>query len=259
MTLFLKKNLRHFGYQISRINAHDPLTSLGDLTADEQAIIRSAQPYTLTSPERLATVIEAVKYIVTHRIPGDIAECGVWRGGSMVAIARTLLALGETDRRLYLYDTFEGMPPPTDRDLDLTGRTAEEMLKEHAPRTGLWAFASLDDVKHNVLGTGYPVDKIIFVRGKVEETIPGTVLSSIALLRLDTDWYESTRHELNHLFPLLSQLGLLIVDDYGHWQGSRDATVKYLQTLPRPPLSTPGRLHGANRGKSMISTAARKI
>jgi hypothetical protein len=82
-------------------------------------------------------------------------------------------------------------------------------------------------VRNNVCGTGYPREKLHFVVGKVEDTIPATMPRKIALLRLDTDWYDSTKHELSHLFPLLRPQGVLIVDDYGHWQGARKAVDEY--------------------------------
>ena len=237
MKLLLKEILARFGYRLSRATPTEtpkPAEALFDLTEEERENVRAAQPLTMTGPARLATLVQAVTYVVRNRIPGDIAECGVWRGGSMVTVALTLLALGDTSRRLYLYDTFEGMSEPIERDRDFSGRSAGTLLQEEAPGAGVWAFAGLDDVKNNVLTTGYPADQIVFVPGKVEETIPATMPESLALLRLDTDWYESTRHELIHLYPLLSRLGLLIIDDYGHWQGAREATDEFLRTLPEP-------------------------
>ena len=77
--------------------------------------------------------------------------------------------------------------------------------------------------------TGYPVGNIRLLKGKVEDTIPGTMPAKIALLRLDTDWYESTKHELTYLFPLLEKSGVLIIDDYGAWQGARKAVDEYLK------------------------------
>jgi O-methyltransferase len=79
----------------------------------------------------------------------------------------------------------------------------------------------------NMLSTGYPEEKVHFIKGKVEETLPSVLPDQLALLRLDTDWYESTKHELIHLFPLLDSRGLLIIDDYGHWQGVRKAIDEY--------------------------------
>lgn len=196
--------------------------------------MRTAQPLTLTSPERLASLIGGIKYVVQNDIIGDIAECGVWRGGSMVATALTLQMLGDTRRDLYLYDTFEGMSSPTEHDRDLTGESATKMLNDLPHDSSVWAIAGLETVKANLLATGYPPNKIHFVRGKVEETIPATMPKSLSLLRLDTDWYESTRHELCHLFPLLSQFGVLLIDDYGHWQGARKAVDEFVANLPHP-------------------------
>ncbi len=237
MKSWLKDILARFGYRISRATpteAPDSAETLFDLTEDEREIVRTAQPLTMTGPARLATLVQAVTHIVRKNIPGDIAECGVWRGGSMVAVARTLLSLGDTSRRLYLYDTFDGMTQPTERDQDFAGASAASQLERDAPGTGVWASASLEDVKSNLLATGYPADQIVFVPGRVEDTIPATMPETLALLRLDTDWYGSTRHELMHLYPILSQFGVLIIDDYGHWQGAREATDEFLRMLHQP-------------------------
>jgi hypothetical protein len=147
----------------------------------------------------------------------------------MMAIAYRLAALGVQDRELYLYDTFAGMPPPGEHDVDHAGRSA---YSAHAERNGDergsdWYSEPLNAVRRNMRRTGYPEDRIHYVAGRVEETIPGVMPDSIALLRLDTDWYESTRHELVHLYPRLLSGGILIVDDYGHWQGCRRATDEY--------------------------------
>jgi O-methyltransferase len=196
-------------------------------------IFREVQPYTLTSPERIVAVIEATRYITRRRIPGAIVECGVWRGGSMMAAARTLQSLRETDRELYLFDTFEGMAPPTDRDVDLDGQRAASMLATTEKRQdGVWVCVSLEDVQQAVGTVGYPASRIHYVRGKVEDTIPASAPDQIALLRLDTDWYESTRHELEHLYPRLASGGVIIIDDYGHWKGARQATDEFIAATP---------------------------
>ena len=145
----------------------------------------------------------------------------------MMAVALALLARGQSHRHLYLYDTFEGMSEPTEADRSHTGESAQAQLARTARGEGVWCEAGLEDVQANLAATGYPAERIHFVRGKVEDTIPGTVPEKIALLRLDTDWYESTRHELQHLYPRLSRFGPLIIDDYGHWQGARRAVDEY--------------------------------
>lgn len=199
-----------------------------DADAATRAIIERVAAFTMTSPERIMALTEAVRHVCRHGIPGAIVECGVWRGGSMMAAALTLLELGER-RPLHLFDTFTGMPPPGAADRDLAGTPAARLLAAEDPATGgTWAVGPLDDVRHNVLGTGYPAELVEFVPGRVEETIPARAPDEIAVLRLDTDWYESTRHELEHLYPRLAVGGLLIIDDYGHWQGARRAVDEYL-------------------------------
>ncbi len=195
------------------------------------ATIQAVRPFTMTSPERIFSLCQAVKYVVEQDIPGAIVECGVWRGGSMMAVARTLLELGIEDRDLYLFDTFEGMPPPTEKDVSYRGTKATELLKksDKTEADSVWCYAPLAGVQQALAQVGYNPEKIHFVPGKVEETLPHQAPETIALLRLDTDWYESTRHELIHLFPRLSPNGVLIIDDYGYWQGARQAVDEYLQ------------------------------
>jgi hypothetical protein len=98
------------------------------------------------------------------------------------------------------------------------------------------AQAKLSDVQRNLGSTQYPHDQIRYIVGKVEETIPRYLPGQIALLRLDTDWYSSTHHELSHLYPLLSPQGFLIIDDYGHWAGARKATDEYFAAHKHPPF-----------------------
>ena len=200
-----------------------------DATANK--IIDLCKNFTMTSPERLLSVIESVRYIVKNNIPGDLVECGVWKGGSSMAAALTLQSLNSFDRTIYLYDTFEGMTKPTDLDKDNSGKSASQILKESDYATSaVWAVSQFDEVFENMRKTNYPMDKVTFVKGPVEVTIPETIPSLISFLRLDTDWYESTLHELTHLYPLVSQKGVLIVDDYGHWQGSKLATDSYFES-----------------------------
>ena len=199
-----------------------------DIDDDARAIIETVSPFSMTSPERLLALRDAVRHVCRHGIEGDIVECGVWRGGSMMAAALTMLECGGR-RRIHLFDTFEGMPPPAAADRDLTGVSAATLLAAEQRESGdTWAFSPLDQVRANLRSTGYPAELVRFVPGRVEETIPEAAPERIAVLRLDTDWYESTRHELEHLFPRLAVGGVLIIDDYGHWQGARRAVDEYL-------------------------------
>lgn len=184
--------------------------------------IRAAQ-YTMTSIERMYGLHLATQHIARAPIAGDVVECGVWRGGSMMMAALTLLDEGVL-RQLWLYDTFAGMPLPGEHDRTSSGQLAADRFAQESD----WASASLAEVRGNIAGTGYPAERVTYVPGKVEETLPGSVPERIALLRLDTDWYESTRHELMHLWDRLTPGGILIVDDYGKWEGARKAVDEFL-------------------------------
>jgi O-methyltransferase len=216
--------------------AVDPFAQVSE---GDRTIIERCLPYTMTGVPRLQALVDAVRYLVAREVPGDFVECGVWRGGSVLAMMLTLLELDTTDRHVWLYDTFEGMTAPTEHDVsDLDPPALETWKAANSTGERPWneMFSSQvfneDDVRAAVLSSGYPEDRVHFVKGPVEETLPGTLPSSLALLRLDTDWYESTRHELEHLYPLLSAGGVLIVDDYGHWQGARRAVDEYFGDQP---------------------------
>jgi O-methyltransferase len=188
------------------------------------------RPYTMTSARSVIGLCEAVEYIVKNEIVGDFVECGVWRGGSIMAAAITLLRLGINDRELYLFDTFAGMPAPSEADRSLTApdqRPADRWQRDLREDHNEWAYAPLEAVLANVASTGYPREHVHLVKGPVEETIPDRAPQSIALLRLDTDWYSSTRHELEHLYPRLVPGGVVIFDDYGAWAGHRQAVDDY--------------------------------
>ena len=192
-------------------------------------IAKKCTAYTMTSTERLYSVYKSVEYAVKNNIEGDYVECGVWKGGCAMMIALSLLKNNCTYKKIYLYDTFEGMSEPTENDINYTQNKADNKYKQTINKESGsdWCRSEIDEVKKNLYLTGYPKENLIFVKGKVEDTIPETIPQKIALLRLDTDWYESTLHEMEHLYPLLSQKGVLIIDDYGHWLGCKKAVDEY--------------------------------
>ena len=219
---YIRRFFRRFGYEI--VDTIPP-----DFDAETRAIVERVKPFTMTSQERIFSLCKSVEYVVEHDIPGDIVECGVWKGGSMMAVAQTLIRKG-AKRRLYLFDTFEGMSEPTAADTDYQGNVAANLLENADKATqNIWAYSDLDTVKRNIANTGYDEADVIFVKGKVEDTIPLNAPDQISLLRLDTDWYESTIHELRHLYPRLSVGGVLIIDDYGHWTGAKKAVDEYIK------------------------------
>lgn len=219
--------------EIDRLAAELP-----DATAEQIDVIASVQELTMTSPQRVLALVSAVEYLEANRIAGSIVECGVWRGGSMSAVAKTLMNRGATSRDLWLYDTFEGMSEPTANDVDFLGQTADQLLQTHdrADQKSVWCCSPVEQVRQTMQQTGYPESRVHFVEGKVEETLPQTLPERIALLRLDTDWYESTRCELEYLFPRLVPGGVLIIDDYGHWEGCRRAVDEYFANHKVPML-----------------------
>jgi O-methyltransferase len=171
--------------------------------------------------------------VIRAGVPDDFVECGVWRGGSSMLTALTLNRLGDSERRLYLYDTFAGMPEPGELEVDALGHSArQQWSSEQRGDVNDWCHASLTEVRQNLLSTGFPAERLNLVERLVKETIPGTAPDRIAVLRLDTDWYESTWHELNHLYPRLSPGGVLIVDDYGTGPGRGRP---WTATSRRPP------------------------
>lgn len=209
-----------------------------DLEAEFIRLHQRVDPYTMTSPERQYALWQAVRHVEARGLDGDMVECGVWRGGSAMLAAATLKALGSTERTLWLYDTFAGMSEPTEFDVSIDGSNMAHEWESHRGDVDdpVFAYGSLDEVRRNVLSSGYPADHIQFVEGKVEDTIPGSSPESIALLRLDTDWYESTRHELEHLWGRLVSGGVLIIDDYGHWEGARRAVDEFFADREDGPL-----------------------
>ncbi len=238
----LAKTLRNRNVSITREYGHD-------MSPETVDTIKFVRPYTMTTTARIEAVISATRHVVKHDIPGDFVESGVWMGGSIMAAARTLVELGATDRDLYLYDTFEGLPAPgehdriTGSDQDLAALYAEANADEDAEP---FLNAPIDVVRANVARTGYPVERIHLVQGLVEDTIPETAPETIAFLRLDTDWYSSTHVEMETLFPRLSAGGIMIIDDYAYLDGVRKAVDDHLASTGQPiflhRIDTAGRL-----------------
>jgi len=227
------------GYDIVyKQSAHQISSFPPDFNPEEMEIIRETKPFTLSSVERIYALIQAVRYVVKNEVPGDIVECGVWKGGSMMAIAKTLLSLGDTSRKLYLFDTFTGMPKPGEIDTSPVDGKASDLFaaRQTSDNTSDWCYATLDEVQEVMNSTGYPASNLYFVKGLVEETIPAKAPNSISILRLDTDWYSSTHHELVNLFPRLSRGGVIVIDDYGHWVGAKKATDEYFSQNRTPIL-----------------------
>jgi O-methyltransferase len=233
------QGLTKVGLQVSRTN--NVLLPI-EASDTDRAIVDEVRPFTMTSPQRIWSLLEAVRYVVEADVPGDFAECGVWRGGSVIAMARKLRTLGQEDRRIWLYDTFTGMTPPSASDIEAaTGQSAAQLMSQTQVGDGnnVWAFATRADVEANLRLTGYPTTHFTIVEGDVAATLKESVPEQLALLRLDTDWFESTHISLDVLYPRLVPGGVCILDDYGHWQGARTAVDQYFDALGVRPLMMP--------------------
>ena len=191
------------------------------MSKDEYEIINLGMQYSMASWERLYANINSIKYLVDSQVEGSVVECGVWRGGSMLTMLETLRQCSEINREIYLYDTFTGMSAPSIED----GNFAHEKFKElqTGEEKSNWCCADLNDVKSTINLCDYPKEKIHFVKGKIENTVPRTIPDKISLLRLDMDWHDPTFHALTHLYPRVQHGGVIILDDYGHWDGCKKA------------------------------------
>ncbi len=195
--------------------------------------------YTQSSISRLVNTLKSCRYVIDNNITGDFVECGVWRGGNGI-LAKLLFEQLDSDRAVYMFDTFEGMTAPTEFDIESSTKThaAKKFEENRRGPYNDWCFASLEEVKNNFINAELKLDGCSFVKGDVCETLlkSENIPSAISVLRLDTDWYESTKIELEILYPILSKYGILIIDDYGHWEGARKAVDEYFEKQSYKPL-----------------------
>ena len=206
-----------------------------DLTDQETKILNYVFENRLTmgSKDNLAATIIAVRYVCKNKIRGDFVECGVWRGGHGIAAALTF-KLYNSKNKVICFDTFLGMTKPTDDDF--TNQDKLKAIREFDSNSrsdhNEWCFASFEEVQANFFHAGVSKDNFQLIKGDVAETLTSFKVDAISFLRLDTDWYESTKMELKYLWPFLSLNGVLVVDDYGHWQGSKKAVDEFFQSTP---------------------------
>ena len=229
MRTFLAQRLTALGQKLTGLHGMIP-----ELGPEGEELLGAARGLSMTAPVAQWELIQAIRYIEGNGIPGDIVECGVWRGGNLV-IAGLLRRRMGFQRQIWAYDTFAGMTPPTSadfkpaEDLDVEGKFASLDRDGHNE----WCLASEDEVLRNF---AYRVGDrdLRTIKGPVEQTLAKAenLPERIALLRLDTDFYESTRAEMEILYPRLSRGGVLIVDDYGEWAGARKAVDEYFAGQP---------------------------
>lgn len=228
MKQLVRNALKAVGYRI--IRDEQPLAHLiPEIDPFQQHVIETCSKYSMTGPIRLWTFLRAIENVATQGLVGDIVECGVWRGGNLI-LAGLLRERLNLTAEIWGYDTFEGMSAPTVRDrkhkdIKLAQERFDELQRgDHNE----WCYATIGEVRDNFAREAGPVP-LRLVKGKVEETLrdAANLPERISVLRLDTDWYESTKAELAILYPRLVDGGVLIIDDYGEWAGAKQAVDEY--------------------------------
>ena len=191
-------------------------------------ILRSGM--TMVSMERLSATLLAIKYVCEAGVDGDFVECGVWKGGNSI-LAANLFGRYKQRRKVWCFDTFKGMTEPSedDRYNDDLSLAHNDFLAHQRDDHNAWCYSPLAEVKSNFLAYDLPLEDVVFVEGDICVTLleESNLPTSISVLRLDTDWYESTKVELEVLYPWLSPGGVIIVDDYGYWSGAKKAVDEY--------------------------------
>jgi len=175
--------------------------------------------HTMVGYRRMDNLRWCIERAVEDRVPGDLIECGVWRGGASIFARAILKARGKTDRTVWVADSFEGLPPP-----DPERYPADEGATWHEHEA---LAVSLEEVKANFDAYGLLDDRVRFLRGFFHDTLPGAPIGGLAVIRLDGDMYESTMDGLSNLYPKLSPGGFLIVDDYGSVDACKEAVHDY--------------------------------
>jgi O-methyltransferase len=184
---------------------------------------------TMGSILKLIDTAMAVKYIIKNNISGDFVECGVWRGGHSI-LAKKIFELNGSDKKVWMFDTFTGMSKPNAVDAKIS-KPDKAIIKYNLTKNKnftSWCYAPLNIVINNCIKANINLKQIYFIKGDVLKTLNKENLpESISFLRLDTDFYKSTKKELEILYPRIAKNGVITIDDYGSWQGSRKAVDEY--------------------------------
>ena len=175
--------------------------------------------HTMIGLKRLVNLQYCVQDVLTNDIRGDLIETGVWRGGATIFMRAVLKAYQVTDRKVWVADSFEGLPPPNPE------KYAADRGDLHHTKSHL--AVSLEEVRANFSKYGLLDDQVCFLKGWFKDTLPSAPIERIAVMRLDGDMYESTIDSLTNLYPKLSRGGYVIVDDYGYIESCRQAVHDY--------------------------------
>lgn len=215
------------GYRIQNLNTGIPVYPV-ESTKEEQELINKYLKISMTNEIRMWSLLKSLDYVLSKNIDGDVVECGVWKGGC-IGLMDEILRKNKSKKKVYAYDTFEGMSEPGIFDKDFEGNIITEKTIEGYEK--MHGYPNESEVISNLEKSGCNLNNFIFTKGLVEKTlkIKSNLPSKISILRLDTDFYESTKIELEILYPLISKGGILIIDDYGHFEGARKAVDEFFR------------------------------
>jgi O-methyltransferase len=233
-----KSIFKKFGLRVVPIENNSLKYLYPEATDTEINFVESASKFSMTGHDRIFCLLRAIQHVDNNNLEGDFVECGVWKGGNLILFKKMIEKLNIKDKKIYGFDTFEGMSEPTDHDSDgdgyLGGFKAEYYMskqKKDVNIDNIHSYAPINIVEQNFINNTDNMDNLILIKGKVEDTlkVQSNIPEKISILRLDTDWYESTKIELEILYPRLVKNGVLIIDDYGEWSGSRKATNEFFK------------------------------
>tara|TARA_Y100001935_G_C17239936_1_gene475117 strand:+ start:140 stop:898 length:759 start_codon:yes stop_codon:yes gene_type:complete len=216
-------------FNLSIINNNQKIIELNN---DDAKLISVISKYSMTPRIRIYNLLQALRHIKQKNIDGDFVECGVWRGGNIILFKKFLEnELKNSNKKIFAYDTYEGMNQPSEEDYNLTSKLSAKILlkKEKNKNSNIWGVSKIEDVKKNISENVESLNDINFIKGEVEQTLNNekNLPLKISILRLDTDWYLSTKKELEVLYDRVSSGGIIIIDDYGHWNGSKKAVDEF--------------------------------
>ena len=224
--MIIKKIIKKLGYNYFK-SKND--RAIEEITPYEDKLINKCLKYSMTTRVRMWSLLNSINYIHNNNIQGDFVECGVWKGGNLI-LYELLNQKYNLDKKVFGFDTFEGMPMPGEHDYKYNNVSAIDLYNRKVKIENNWCKSTLDEVKGNILTECSNVN-INLIKGKVENTllVKENIPDKISILRLDTDFYESTKIELEILFPKLEKNGILIIDDYGTYKGARKAVDEYFK------------------------------
>jgi hypothetical protein len=226
---FLK---RFIGYRLYKIEKFNFSINFPEASLSEIKLMNMCSKYSMTGYDRLFFLIKAINYVRLNNVSGDFVECGVWKGGNLILFQK-MISKFNLKKKIYAFDTFEGMTQPLEIDRMLNnGPWAKDLMIQELKdknKTNIHCYSPLNEVMNNFKKNTLNKKNLICIKGPVERTlvINNNLPKKISILRLDTDFYESTKIELEVLFPLLENNGILIIDDYGCWQGAKKAVDEY--------------------------------